>query len=103
MRTPKDQCLFLTVFVSVCVPVILATWFFMPVYHRGEYWEGEEVEQESRVSVNLVLSPEKILKKGKEAILTGEAALVQLKAEEEEKKEEEKDPEKTEEKKAAPQ
>jgi hypothetical protein len=84
MNPPKDQCLFLTVFVAVCVPVILATWFFMPVYHHGEYWEGEEVEQKSKVSVNLVLSPEKLIRKGKESILTGEAALTQLEAEENE-------------------
>ncbi len=98
MRTPKDQGLFLTVFVAACASVILATWFFMPVYHRGEYWEGEEIEQESSISLNLVLSPEKLIRKGKEAILTGEAALVQLEAEEKEGE----DPEKVKEKKAAP-
>ena len=97
MNAPKDPILFLTVFVAACLLVILVTWFLMPVYHHGEYYEGEEVEAESKVGLNLVLSPDKLLKKVNASIQQGEAALIQLEAEEKEREEteasEEKKPE----------
>ena len=88
MNAPKDQVLFLTIFVALCLSVILATWIFMPVYHHGEYYE-EEVEYELNADMNLVLPPGKLIHKMKVAIKQGEAALIQLEAEggEEESKE----------------
>ena len=83
MNPPTDQCLFLTVFTAVCLTVILAAWLLMPVYHHDEFYEGEEPEHVAEVNRNLVLSPDKLIRKANEAILTGEAALVQLEAEEE--------------------
>jgi hypothetical protein len=80
LNTPKDQYLFLTVFVAVSLSVILITWLLMPIYHRGEFYEGE-TEKEPQVGMNLVLSPEGLIEKVDAAIQTGEAALVQLEAE----------------------
>ncbi len=82
MNAPKDQCLFLTVFVAVSLSVILLTWVLMPVYHHGEYYEGEETEHQSGGNFNLVLSPEKLLRKVNAAIQQGEGALVELEAKE---------------------
>ena len=98
MNAPKDPVLFLTVFVVVCLPVILVTWFLMPVYHHGEYYEGEETEHQSNGSINLVLTPEKLLRKVNAAIQQGEGALVELEAKEEGKEAEASEEKKAEEK-----
>jgi len=84
MNAPKDQFLFLTAFVAVSLLVILLTWWLMPVYHHGEFYEGEETRHKPVANINRVLSPEKLIKKVKEAILTGEATLEQIEAEEKE-------------------
>ena len=84
MKTPKDPFLVLTVFVVVSLSVILLTWVLMPVYHHGEYYEGNDMGDEPKANINQVLSPEKLIKKVKEAILTGEATLEQIEAEEKE-------------------
>ena len=83
MNTPKDPVLFLTVFVAVFLSVILGVWLLMPVHHL-ELEEGEEVEHEPLVNVNLALSPPKLLQKVSGAIQQGAAALEQLEAEEKE-------------------
>lgn len=79
MKVPKDQGLFLTVFISVCVTIILVTWALLPMYHR----ESEEMVREPIVSPNLVSTPKQLIKKTEGALRKAEAVLSQFETDEE--------------------
>lgn len=40
MRVPRDQGLFLTIFLTLCLVATVAMWLFLPVHHVVESDEG---------------------------------------------------------------
>jgi len=56
VRPPKDQALFLTVFVGICVTVVLVLWIALPV-HITLVIEGEEPPDEESSPEPLTLKP----------------------------------------------
>jgi len=56
VRPPKDQGLFLTVFVGICMTVILGLWIALPV-HIKLVIEGEEPPDEESAPQPLALKP----------------------------------------------
>jgi len=56
VRPPKDQNLFLTVFIGICVAVVLGLWVALPV-HIKVVIEGEDTEEESAGPEPLTLEP----------------------------------------------
>jgi hypothetical protein len=76
-KAPKDQGLFLTVFVSVSVVAILIVWVLLPVV-RVQTEEGGDEEAPAvkpRVSLNLVLQPEELMENSIVAIKKAEAVI----------------------------
>jgi len=56
VRPPKDQGLFLTVFVGICMTVVLVMWIALPV-HIKLVIEGEEPPDEESSPEPLTLKP----------------------------------------------
>lgn len=85
-KAPKDQGLFLTVFVSVSVFAILIVWALLPVVHiQTEEGEDEEaMVANPRVNINLVMSPEELMEK---SIVSMEKAKKVIEMDEEKKDE----------------
>jgi hypothetical protein len=85
MKVPKDQGLFLTVFLSISFGVILTTWIALPVYHKEA--EEEDTAGNPAVSAALekLLTPEELVKKTEKVLLQAESALTQLSFSEKEK------------------
>jgi hypothetical protein len=76
MKTPRDQGLFLTVFLCVGLAVILAAWLSLPVYHKEEA-EEEVVEVPVADRVRLA-TPEELIREAQKSLLQAEAALSQI-------------------------
>ncbi|MEK6683242.1 MAG: hypothetical protein AABY46_01125 [Nitrospirota bacterium] len=76
MRVPNDPGLFFTVFLSICLAVILTSWLLLPVYHK----ESEETTEGEPASVKLLAAPDELIRKAESVIIRAEAALKQLTA-----------------------
>ncbi|MBI3621602.1 MAG: hypothetical protein HY208_05375 [Nitrospirae bacterium] len=81
MQPPKDQGLFLTVFITVCVVVILGGWLALPV-HKKVVIEGvEESEAEQGpepVILGPAVTPEERIRQMERIIGLAEAAVADL-------------------------
>jgi hypothetical protein len=80
MRVPKDQGLFLTVFITVCVAVILGMWLAMPM-HRTVVIEGEETEEQATpepLTLEPAVTPEERIQKMAQALSMAEAAVADM-------------------------
>lgn len=76
MKVPRDQGLFLVVFLSVSLTFILLAWIFLPPIISHEDEDKPEVK---------ILKPEEALEKADEVLAQVEAALAELEKKQEEK------------------
>jgi len=83
MQPPKDQSLFLTVFIVVCVTVILGGWLALPVHKKvvlegGEEGATEETASEDAVKLEPVVTPEERIRQMERVLSMAEAAVAGL-------------------------
>jgi len=77
VQVPKDQGLFLTVFIAVCVAIIMGMWLALPV-HRTVVIEGEEVEEQTTpepLTLAPAVTPEERIRQMEQALSMTEAAI----------------------------
>jgi len=82
VQPPKDQSLFLTVFIVVCVTVILGGWLALPVHKKvvieGAEEPAEETPSEETVKVEPAVTPEERIRQMERIIGLTEAAVAGL-------------------------
>ena len=81
MKVPRDQGLFFTVFLSIGLAVILATWLILPVYHK----ESEETTEGETTDLKMLAAPDELIRQAESVMIRAEAALAQLTAGQKEK------------------
>jgi hypothetical protein len=80
MRPPKDQSLFLTVFIGICVAVVLGLWVALPV-HIKVVIEGEETEETTGpepLTLEPAVTPEERIEQMERALSLAQAAVKTL-------------------------
>lgn len=80
MRVPKDQGLFLTVFIAVCVAVIMGMWIALPM-HGTVVLEGEYIEEPTTpepLTLEPAVTPEERIQKMAQALSMAEAAVADM-------------------------
>jgi hypothetical protein len=90
VRTPKDQGLFLTVFIGICVTVVLVMWIALPV-HIKLVIEGEDdntdIENPAPEPLTLkpAVTPEERIAQMEQAVSMAQSAVKDLEKSESEK------------------
>ena len=88
MRPPRDQSLFLTIFIGICVAVVLGMWVALPV-HIKVVIEGEDTEEESAgpepLTLKPAVTPEERIEQMERALSLAQAAVKDLEKPESEK------------------
>lgn len=80
MRPPKDQNLFLTVFIGICVAVVLGLWVALPV-HMKVVIEGEETAESTSpepLTLEPAVTPEERIEQMERALSLAQAAVKEL-------------------------
>jgi hypothetical protein len=82
MQPPKDQGLFLTVFIVICVAAVLGGWLVLPVHKKvvieGAEEPAEEKSSEEAVKVEPAVTPEERIRQMERIIGLAEAAVAGL-------------------------
>ena len=76
MQVPKDQGLFFTIFVVMCVGIIVSVWYVMPL-HRVTKDEAEE-EPTSSLTLPKAVTPEERITQMEKALAMASAAIATL-------------------------
>jgi hypothetical protein len=88
VRPPRDQGLFLTVFIGICVAVVLGMWLALPA-HIKVVIEGEDMEEESAgpepLTLKPAVTPEERIEQMERALSLAQAAIKDLEQSESEK------------------
>jgi hypothetical protein len=80
VRPPRDQSLFLTVFIGICVAVVLGMWVALPA-HIKVVIEGEEAEESAGpepLTLEPAVTPEERIQQMEQALSMAEAAVAAM-------------------------
>jgi len=87
MQVPRDQELFLTIFLAISLTVIVAFWLWLPLHHVTvrEDDEGGDKAQTAEFKLPPVATPEERVMKMEKALAMANAVITKLEGAEKEK------------------